>query len=90
MSDVIVFAYNQNAESAQLIFNDLLETEHMLLADLLKHANSNDPTGIAMCDLLTEGFKRLCNDIIENPDILVKNYLAEVEEFLQSIFTFSF
>lgn len=83
MSEAIICAYNQNIESAQLIFNDLLETEHMLLANLLKHANSTDPMGLSLCDLLNEGFKRLCNDVIVNPTVLVTNYLEEVEEYIQ-------
>lgn len=83
MSELIVFTYNQNAESAQLIFNDLLETEYMLLADILKHANSTDPAGLSLCDLLNEGFKRLCNDVIENPNILAKNYFIEIDEYIQ-------
>lgn len=86
MSDMIVNKYNQNQESAQLIFNDLLETEHMLLADLLKNANNTDPTGMTLCDLLTEGFKRLCNDVIQNPKILIKNYLEEVDEYIPGLF----
>lgn len=83
MSELIVFTYNQNAESAQLIFNDLLETEYMLLADILKHANSTDPVGLSLCDLSNEGFKRLCNDVIENPNILAKNYFTEIDEYVQ-------
>lgn len=77
MSDVIVYNFNQDAESAQLILNDLLETEFILLADLLKHANSTE-----LCDILNEGFRRLCCEAIETPAILVKNYLIEVQEFL--------
>lgn len=83
MTDLIVNIYNQNTENAQLIFNDLLETEYMLLADLLKHANSTDPIGLSLCDLLNEGFKRLCNDVIANPNILATNYLTEVDEYIQ-------
>lgn len=82
MSDVIVYTYNQNQECAQLIFNDLLETEYMLLGDLLKNANSTDPAGMALCEILNEGFKRLCNDIIQNPSILVTDYLIEVDEYI--------
>lgn len=76
---------NQNAESAQLIFGDLLETEPQLLADLLIHANSADATGLLLCEILSEGFKRLVNDTIENPSILAKNYLDEVEEYLNGL-----
>lgn len=85
MSDMIVDKYIENSEDAQLIFNDLLETEYMLLADLLKHANSNDQTGLSLCDLMNEGFKRLCNDIIENPNILVRNYFIEIDEYVQGL-----
>lgn len=89
MSEAIVFVYNQNPEIAQLIFNDLLETEYILLADILKHASSTDPTGLSLSDLLNEGFKRLCIDVIENPSILMKNYLIEVQEFLFGLFIYS-
>lgn len=82
MSDLIVSKFNEDPEDAQLIFNDLLETEHMLLGDLLKNANSTEPTGMSLYDILNEGFKRLCNDIIKNPSFLVTNYLTEVDEYI--------
>ncbi|XP_055322193.1 uncharacterized protein LOC129578102 isoform X2 [Sitodiplosis mosellana] len=86
MSDMIVNTYNQNQEGAQLIFNDLLETEHMLLGDLVKNSNSTDPIGMSVCEILNEGFKRLCNDVIQNPSILVTNYLSEVDEYIPEYF----
>lgn len=89
MTEFIVHTYNKHTESAQLIFNDLLETEFMLLGDLLSHANCNDSIGLTLSDLLNEGFKRLCNDIIENSSLLMQNYLDEVEEYVQGWFTFS-
>lgn len=83
MTDLMVHIFNnQNAESAQLIFGDLLETDPQLLADLLIHTNSKDATGLLLCEILSEGFKRLINDVIENPSILAKNYLDEVEEYI--------
>lgn len=82
MSDVIVSTFNQNAEGAQLILNDLLETEHMLLGDLVKNANSTDPIGMSLCEILNEGFKRLCNDVVQNPSIFVTDYLTEVDEYI--------
>lgn len=87
MSELMVHTFNnQNAESAQLIFGDLLETEPQLLADLLMHANSADAIGLLLCEVLSEGFKRLVNDIIENPSILAVNYLDEVEEYLHGLY----
>lgn len=82
MSDMIVNKYNRNQCDAQLIFNDLLETEPMLLADVLKNA-----CNLTICDLLNEGFKQLCNDVIQNPNVLVLNYLEEVDEYIQGIYT---
>lgn len=87
MSDLMIHTFNhQNAESAQLIFGDLLETEPQLLADLMLHANSSDAIGLLLCEILSEGFKRLINDTIENPSILAKNYLDEVEEYIYGLF----
>lgn len=86
MSEFMVHAFhNHNAESAQLIFGDLLETEPQLLADLLIHANGTDATGLLLCEVLSEGFKRLINDTIENPSILATNYLNEVEEYVYGV-----
>lgn len=45
----------QDAESVQLIFGDLLETEPELLADLITHANNTDATGLLLCEILNEG-----------------------------------
>lgn len=88
MTDLMVHTFNnQNAESAQLIFGDLLETEPQLLADLLIHANSLDQTGLLLCEVLNEGFKRLINDTIENPAILENNYLDDVEEYINGLWT---
>lgn len=86
MSELMVHTFNnQNAEAAQLIFADLLETEPQLLADLLIHANGTDASGLLLCEMLSEGFKRLINDVIEDPSILANNYLHEVEEFLHGL-----
>lgn len=86
MADLMVHTFNnQNAETAQLIFGDLLETEPQLLADLLIHANSADATGLLLCEILSEGFKRLINDTIENPTILANNYLSGVEEHIYGL-----
>lgn len=83
MTDLMVHTFNnQNAEAAQLIFGDLLESDPQLLADLLLHTNSVDQTGLLLCEVLNEGFKRLINDTIENPSILEKNYLEDVEEYI--------
>lgn len=87
MTDLIVYTFNQNTDAAQLILNDLLETEFILLADIMKSANPSEPTGLMVCDLLNEGFKRLCNDIIDNPSLLVKNYLDEVDEYVPGLST---
>lgn len=83
MTDLIVYIFSKHNESAQLIFNDLLETEFILLSDLLEHANCNDPTGLTLSDILNEGFKRLCNDIFENPKLIQHNYLEEVEVYVE-------
>lgn len=88
MSELMAHTFNnQNPESAQLIFGDLLETEPQLLADLLIHANSADAIGLLLCEVLSEGFKRLINDIIENPSVLAANYLEEVEEYIHGWYT---
>lgn len=83
ITDLINYIYNQDPAHAQLILSDLLETEFILLADLLKHINSTDPIGISICDILNEGFKRLCCDVIENPTVLMKNYLDEMKYLVQ-------
>lgn len=82
MSEYIVSVNNINSENAQLVFNDLLETEFVLLADLLKHLNNINPISIQISDILHEGFKRLCIDLIENPNELTKNYFNELKEFV--------
>lgn len=83
---MIMFANNQDNECAQLILTDLLETEFILLADLMKNLNCTDSTSLMISDILNEGFKRLCKDIIENPGDLTKNYLCETEQFLIGLF----
>lgn len=86
ITDLISYIYNQDPAHAQLVLSDLLETEFILLADLLKHINSTDPIGISICDILNEGIKRLCCDVIENPTILMKNYLDELTYLVRGLF----
>lgn len=75
MSAYIVWVHNKNSEEAQLILNDLFETEFILLADLVRHMNSTNPISIQITDILQEGFKRLCIDLCRNPALLSQNYL---------------
>lgn len=82
MTDMILFAHKEDMEYAQLILTDLLETEYILLADLMKNYNCNDSISLLVCDILHEGFKRMCRDIVDNPMILKANYLCEVETYL--------
>lgn len=91
MTDVMFYTYHQqDPNHAQLILSDLLETEFALLADLVKHINSSDAIAIAICDLLNEGFKRLCIDIIENPNILMQDYIKAVDYYVQGNYFFIF
>lgn len=85
MADVMYsfYTYQQDPNHAQLILSDLLEAEFTLLADLVKHINSTDATAIAICDILNEGFKRLCIDIVENPNILMRDYIKAVDYYVQ-------
>lgn len=83
MTDVFYYTYQQDPNHAQLILSDLLETEFTLLADLVKHINSSDATAIAICDVLNEGFKRLCIDIVEHPNILMQDYIKAVDYYVQ-------
>lgn len=82
MTDMILFAHNEDMEYAQLILADLLETEYILLAELMKNYNCNDSTSLLVCDILYEGFKRMSRDIVDNPFVLKGNYLCEVETHL--------
>lgn len=86
MTDVLYHTYQQDPAHAQLILSDLLETEFMLLADLVKHIKSSDSTAIILCDILNEGFKQLCIDIIENSGVLQQNYMKAIEYYTQGIF----
>lgn len=83
MTDVMYYTYQQDPNHAQLILSDLLETEFGLLADLVKHINGSDPIAIAVCDILNEGFKRLCIDVVESPGVLLHNYMTEIASFVQ-------
>lgn len=85
MTDVLYYTYQQDPNHAQLILSDLLETEFMLLADLVKHINSSDSIALTICDILNEGFKRLCIDVVENPSILLQNYMTAIEYYTQGI-----
>lgn len=48
-----------------------------IVMNYLQKSNILNLTGMSLCDILNEGFKQLCNDIIQNPSILVTNYLTE-------------
>lgn len=88
MTDYILFVYNQNAEEAQLMLSEILEKDFSLLADLLKHTDKSNAISLAVNDLLLEGFRRLCNDVMKTPSELLTNYLSELEPFVQGIYLF--
>lgn len=90
MTDYMLYVFNQDVEDAQLVLSELLEKEFVLLADLLKHTDKTNGTSEAVNDILAEGFKRLCNDVIENPSVLVSNYLIKVETFVQGFYFYLF
>lgn len=69
----------QTGESVQLILNDLLETQFVLLADLMRNIGRSD---LKVFDVLRECFKRLIGDLSANPEMVQINCLRELRKYL--------
>lgn len=80
MTQYMLKKQSENAEEAQLIFNDLLETEYNLLGDLIRHLNNNDATALIVTEIVTEGLQRLIADLSQDTNALSKNYFTLLKE----------
>ncbi|XP_049545940.1 uncharacterized protein LOC125957339 isoform X1 [Anopheles darlingi] len=72
------------AELTQQIMNDLLETEHTLLAHLVKFAFKDNHLSLTLTKVLQESFSGLLNDLKDNPNVIPCNYLIELKVHLPS------
>lgn len=81
-AEYIAAKHAQDPQMAQLIFNDLLETEYSLLAGLMEHIGIENGTSSKVTEIVREGLKDLCTDISEDPTVLQKNHLLELRPFL--------
>lgn len=82
MTEYLLAAHNRDEEEAQFILSDLFETDSELLANLVRHINHSDPLSLKINSVLYEGFRRLCYDILENPNELGKNYFLGLSELV--------
>lgn len=85
MTEYLLEMHINNSEEAQLIFSDLLEAEYNLLANLIKHLNSNNSTALAITEIVTEGLRRLSADLSDDPNLLQSNYLTQLKRFIPGI-----
>lgn len=73
-------------EEQQIIFNDLIETEHQLLSELLKCAVLHSRISSQIYDIINEGIKRLIEDLVNpNQVVVVPNYLLQVKIYLNEM-----
>lgn len=68
-------------DEQQNIFNDLIETEHYLLAELIRSAIPGT-IGQKVRDIISEGIAGLMQDLTSNSSITVPSYMNELRAFL--------
>lgn len=66
---------------AQLIFDDLLECDPRLLANLIQCMGNDTEHGIRVTEILTEGIARMFIDLLKQPNV-VPNYLRRVSSHI--------
>uniref|UniRef100_A0A182MER5 Fanconi anaemia group A protein N-terminal domain-containing protein n=1 Tax=Anopheles culicifacies TaxID=139723 RepID=A0A182MER5_9DIPT len=69
-------------ELMQQIMNDLLETEHNLLAHIIRYAYQDNVQSHTLTNILKESFRSLLNDLQENPNVIPRSYLPMVQPHL--------
>ncbi|XP_055629258.1 uncharacterized protein LOC129770441 isoform X4 [Toxorhynchites rutilus septentrionalis] len=69
-------------EDVQKVMNDLLEAEHVLLAELISYSCIDTDISTTMRDILRESFDSILDDFLETPNVISCNYLKNVEPFL--------
>lgn len=73
-----------DAETIQLILNDVLESNFQLLANLVKHLDHNNANSMKVATNLHTAFRRLIEDILHNTDIVKTNHLFELKALLST------
>lgn len=68
-------------EYTQLIMNNILESNYILLANLIQHIGYNNEISIKITNVLDTSIRQLIDDILTNNDIKI-NLLHELKEFL--------
>lgn len=63
---------------AQPIFDDLLECDARLLANLVQCMGNDTEQGICVTDIISEGIARLFIDLFEQPNAQARNYIREI------------
>lgn len=66
---------------AQHIFDDILESDPRLLANLIQYMGNDTEHGIRVTEILTEGIARMFIDLIQQPNA-VANYLRTVRSHI--------
>ncbi|XP_055536412.1 uncharacterized protein LOC129725044 isoform X2 [Wyeomyia smithii] len=72
-------------EEIQQVMNDLLETKHILLAELIQVSNLGVSYSVAINEILRECFTLALNDLLENSDIIPCNYLRQLRPYLKDV-----
>lgn len=80
----------QDSNKVHPILNDLLETEYVLIADLIQSSCGNSSIAHQIKSLLEESISSLIQDLIENPNCLKNNYFNELKVILPEIYIQSF
>lgn len=69
-------------ELVQQILNDLLETEYNLLAHIIRYAYQDNVQSHSLSSILKECFRALLSDLMENPNVIPRNYLSALKSHL--------
>ncbi|XP_065087948.1 uncharacterized protein LOC135709497 [Ochlerotatus camptorhynchus] len=72
----------RSRETIQQVMNDLLEVEHVLLADLVSNSLLDTESSTTLKAVLHESFSSVLDDLITDPNVVPCNYLEKLKVHL--------
>uniref|UniRef100_A0AAG5D1G8 Fanconi anaemia group A protein N-terminal domain-containing protein n=1 Tax=Anopheles atroparvus TaxID=41427 RepID=A0AAG5D1G8_ANOAO len=72
-----------SVDLTQQVMNDLLEAEYELLANVIQFAHQDNQHSQILSNILKESFGALITELMENPNVIPRNYLVHLKAHLK-------
>ncbi|EAT38695.1 AAEL009440-PA [Aedes aegypti] len=72
----------RSSSAIQQVMNDLLEVEHILLADIISNAHLDTSYSTTLREVLHDSFNSVLDDLIAEPNVVPCNYLERLKSHL--------